>query len=204
VTAAAVLGPRQAAVLGHLEKHPGLTAGELARVFGLRNSLHRLLHRLEQKACVVQVSAWDPAQGRRASRWYVAPDGTVPPADPPADPAGVRRRRERDRLAQRARRARSRGPAVTAGMEAPSLRDRQHAASSLPAAACAGADPDLFFPAEGEQVADTRRRAAKARVICAGCPVRARCYQGAAARKEPWGIWGGVDFGERRKAARAS
>ena len=39
--AAAGLGPRQAAVLEHLAEHPGLTAGELARAFGLRASISR-------------------------------------------------------------------------------------------------------------------------------------------------------------------
>ena len=32
---AAALGPRQAAILAHLEEHPGRTATELARAFGL-------------------------------------------------------------------------------------------------------------------------------------------------------------------------
>jgi len=200
------LGPRQAAVVAHLQEHPGLTGGELARVFGLRNSMHQVLRALERKARVVAVTAPAAAQGRQVSRWYAAPPGTVPPRPRPADPAHLRRRRERDRLAQRARRARGRGLAVVPGMEPPSLRDRPGAAPDLPAAACAGADPDLFFPPDYyEEPPARRRRVAKAVAICAGCPVRARCYQLAARRGEKWGVWGGADFGDRRrKAARAS
>jgi WhiB family transcriptional regulator, redox-sensing transcriptional regulator len=199
------LGPRQAAVLEHLGAHPGLTAGELARVFGLHNSMHQLLRVLEHKARVVAVSIWEAGQGRRVIRWHVAPEGMAPPSAPPADPAAVRRRRERDRLAQRARRARGRGLAVMLGREPPSLKDRQAAAPDLVGAACAGVDPDLFFPPDHyEEPPVRRRRVAQAVAACAGCPVRARCYEGAVRRGERWGVWGGVDFGERRKAARAS
>jgi Transcription factor WhiB len=104
-------------------------------------------------------------------------------------------RRERDRRSARARRARLRGlPA-----EPPPLPD-------LPGAACAGADPDLYFPpAHYEEPPARRRRVGKAVAICAGCPVRARCYQAAADRRELTGVWGGVDFGDRpTKAARVS
>ncbi len=201
---AAVLGPREGTVLAHLQEHPGLTAGELARVFGLRNSMSQLMQRLERKAAVVAVTALDPAQGRRASRWHPAPPGTVPPPLPPADPEGDRHRRERDRLSQRARRARARGLAVQPGMEAPSLRERPGPAPDLPGAACVTADPDLFFPAEDERAVGRRRRAAAALAVCAGCPARVRCYQLAAARGERWGIWGGVDFDAAGKGRRAS
>lgn len=201
----APLGPRQVAVLAHLEEHPGLTAGELARVFGLSGSLHQLLYRLERKARVIAVTAWEPHQGRHVSRWHAAPPGTMPPAPPPpADPEILRRHRERDRVSQRARRARARGLTVVPGMEPPSLRAHRDATPDLRAAACKGADPDLFFPVNGELGADGHRRVAKAAAICAGCSVRARCYQLAAERGERWGVWGGVDFGDRKKAAKAS
>jgi WhiB family transcriptional regulator, redox-sensing transcriptional regulator len=205
VTAAEALGPRQAAVLAHLEEHPGLTVGELARVFGLSGSLHHLLYRLQREARVIAVTAWEPHQGRRVSRWHAAPLGTMSPTPlPPADPEVLRRHRERDRVSQRARRARARGLAVMPGMEPPSLRDRRDATPDLRTAACKGADPDLFFPVDGEFGADGRRRVAKAAAICAGCSVRGRCYRLAAERGEQWGVWGGVDFGNRKKAARAS
>lgn len=200
VTAAVSLGPRQAAVLAHLEEHPGLTAGELARIFGLANSLYQVLYRLERKAAVVAVTAWEPAQGRRVSRWHIAPLGTVPAPAPPADPEAVRRIRERDRLSQRARRARARGLVIAPGMEPPSLRDLPAAAADLPAAACRTADPDLFFPPdlpEAERQRDRQARVTKAKAICVACPVRTECYAAAVANSEPWGIWAGVDFADR-------
>ena len=180
----APLGPRQAAVLAHLQEHPGLTAGELSRAFGLSTSLYQQLRRLESKARVVAVIAREPSQGRQVSRWYPAPPGTVPPPPQPADPEDIRRRRERDRVSQRARRARGRGLTVQPALVAP----------DLPGAACQAADPDLFFPPDKEEPATRGRRQAQAMAICAGCQIRARCYQAAADRREPWGIWGGVDF----------
>ena len=187
------LGPRQAAVLVHLEERPGLTAGELARFFGLSTSLYQLLGRLQQKALVVAVTAREPSQGRPVTRWHPAPPGTVPPPPvPPADPEGARRRRERDRVSQRARRARARGPVIVAVLAVP----------DLPGASCQGADPGLFFPAEEETAAARYGRQAQAMAVCAGCPVRARCYQAAAGRREPWGVWGGADFEESRRERR--
>jgi WhiB family transcriptional regulator, redox-sensing transcriptional regulator len=197
VTAAA-LGSRQAAVLEHLRDHPGLTATDLTRVFRLRTMLYQQLRALERQALVVSVTALDPATGRRVARWYVAPPGMVPPPEEPADPVAVARRRERDRLAQRARRARARGLVAVPAVEAQPPPD-------LPGAACVGADPDLFFPPDHyEEPPVRRRRVRKAADICAGCPVRVRCYQAAADRREKFGVFGGVDFGERKKAARAS
>ena len=190
MTAAAGLGPRQAVVLAHLEEHPGLTAAELARAFGLR-SLYKQLARLEGMARVVSVRVWNPGQGRHVARWHVAPPGTVP-SPPPADPDEVQRRRERDAAAQRARRARLRGPL------------QRVVFSSLPGGACAAADPDLFFPPDYyEQPPVRRRRERQAKAFCAECPVRQRCFDLAASRDEPWGIWGGVDFeGLRRERRR--
>jgi len=59
-------------------------------------------------------------------------------------------------------------------------------------AACAGTDPDLFFPEpdEGED-------AAAAKVICAGCPVRAECLAWALAAPAQFGVFGGLDERER-------
>ncbi len=45
-------------------------------------------------------------------------------------------------------------------------------------------DPELFF---AEAPADVE--AAKA--LCQGCRTRAQCLEGALARREPWGVWGG-------------
>jgi len=190
-------------VLAHLAEHPGLTAGELGRALGL-GELLRLLRRMEARGQVTAATGPDPAQGRMVSRWSLAPAGTVPPPPRPADPDAARRR-ERDRRSQRARRVRARGLPVLPGMEAPSLRSRLAGAPDLPGAACRDADPALFFPAEDETAAARYRRQARAMAICAGCPVRARCYQAATDRREPWGIWGGVDFtpvsGAKRRAS---
>jgi WhiB family redox-sensing transcriptional regulator len=72
------------------------------------------------------------------------------------------------------------------------------AAVRLPAGpACAGADPDLFFPFPGEPTAP-------AKAICGRCPVRAACLAQARARGERDGIWGGVDLGAEARAARRS
>lgn len=43
---------------------------------------------------------------------------------------------------------------------------------------------ELFF---SEQLDDI----ARAKAICTECPAREPCLQGAIARHEPWGVWGG-------------
>ena len=88
---AAALGSRQAAILAHLAGHPGLTATELARAFGLRASLTQQLAVLEQRALVVGVPVWNPDQGRQVTRWIIAPPGTVPPPRPAPDPTEIGR-----------------------------------------------------------------------------------------------------------------
>jgi WhiB family redox-sensing transcriptional regulator len=187
VSAAAGLGPRQAAILAHLAARPGATAGELARAFGLR-SVYKQLARLEGMGRAVSVPARDPGQGRR---WHVAPPAAVPPPVPPADPDQVRHRRERAAAAQRARRARLRGPVSPAGV------------TSLSGAACRAADPGLFFPPDHyEEPAARHRRERQAKAFCDGCPVRRRCFEMADSRGEPWGIWGGIDFEELRRERR--
>ena len=197
-------GARTALVLEHLKNHPGLTADEVARAFGLHRSLLDTMYRLEQRAQVVAVTSWSPDQGRKVRRWQVAPPGPVPPPRPPADPQAVARQRERDRLATRARRARARGLHVEPGLEPPSLRDRPASAADLGGAACRAADPELFFPPDDERPADRETRVAQAVAVCHGCPVQAACYAAAVANGERWGIWGGVDFTQFRRQRRAS
>lgn len=46
---------------------------------------------------------------------------------------------------------------------------------------------DIFF---SEQLDDI----AAAKAFCLGCDVRAECLEGARARREPWGVWGGELF----------
>jgi WhiB family redox-sensing transcriptional regulator len=51
----------------------------------------------------------------------------------------------------------------------------------------AGTLVGLFF---SEQLNDI----ARAKAICAKCPVRQPCLEGALERREPWGVWGGQLF----------
>ncbi|MGH8999343.1 MAG: WhiB family transcriptional regulator [Acidimicrobiia bacterium] len=50
-----------------------------------------------------------------------------------------------------------------------------------------GALVELFF---SEQLDDI----AAAKAFCGDCPVRLWCLEGALARREPWGVWGGELF----------
>ena len=45
----------------------------------------------------------------------------------------------------------------------------------------------LFFSEELQDIAAAKR-------LCAECPVMATCLEGAMARREPWGVWGGQLF----------
>lgn len=45
----------------------------------------------------------------------------------------------------------------------------------------------LFFSEELQDIAAAKR-------LCAECPVLAVCLEGAMARREPWGVWGGQLF----------
>jgi WhiB family redox-sensing transcriptional regulator len=47
-----------------------------------------------------------------------------------------------------------------------------------------GTNPDLFF-------AESPQDVARAKELCARCPVRAACLADALDRGEPWGVWGG-------------
>lgn len=51
-------------------------------------------------------------------------------------------------------------------------------------AECAGVDPDLFHPTNGDY-----RQAAR---VCETCPVKAECLQWALDHDEPHGMWGGL------------
>jgi WhiB family transcriptional regulator, redox-sensing transcriptional regulator len=191
--ATAGLGSRQAAILAYLEEHPGLTATELARAFGLRASLFPQMEALEQKALVVGELVFNPDQGRQVRRWHIAPPGTVPPPRPAPDPVTVSRRRERDTAAQRARRARRNPPRRPALGVAPPVLD---------GAACKGADTDLFFGPSAEFVTARQQREAQAKAFCARCPARAECLEYALDTREAYGVWGGANEDERRAMLR--
>ncbi len=61
-----------------------------------------------------------------------------------------------------------------------------HPTPSVPAQewACAGGDPELFFPADDATLA-------RAAGVCGGCALRQACLDLAVARNES-GVWGGV------------
>jgi len=68
------------------------------------------------------------------------------------------------------------------------------------AGACARADPDLFFP-----ISSTGRalgQIAKAKAICAACPVRQPCLDFALEHDLAHGIWGGTTPAERQEQRR--
>jgi WhiB family transcriptional regulator, redox-sensing transcriptional regulator len=186
VSAAAPAAPlavnRRPAILAYLADHPDLTALELARVIGGGSYIARLLEDMQIKAQVISGTERRPGQGRPVRIWRLAPPGTIPP---PRLADALARRRERERITTAARRARARRPRDASPFAGAPL---------LPDAACADADPALFFPEPGD--AETE---AKAVAICAGCPVRAACYTRAVQNGERWGIWGGVNLETRRQ-----
>jgi WhiB family transcriptional regulator, redox-sensing transcriptional regulator len=63
-------------------------------------------------------------------------------------------------------------------------------------AACQEADPELFFPVaqHGPGVSET----ARAKAVCADCPVRRQCLQYALATRQMHGVWGGLTEDERK------
>ncbi len=64
-------------------------------------------------------------------------------------------------------------------------------------AACNGVDSEIFFPASEEPPA-----AARAKEICAECPVQEACLQYALSTNQAAGVWGGLDANERRRLRR--
>jgi len=57
----------------------------------------------------------------------------------------------------------------------------------------------MFFPPTYPERKEERdAREAKAKAICAECPVRAECLDYALDIREPHGIWGGLTEAERR------
>ncbi len=67
------------------------------------------------------------------------------------------------------------------------------------AAACGRVDSALFFGPERELPTARRLRERQAKEICASCPVAVPCRTHALARRELYGIWGGLS--ERDRAA---
>ena len=70
-------------------------------------------------------------------------------------------------------------------------------------AACRGEDAALFFaPGYFERREEKNRREAKAKAICARCPVRVDCLEYALGIREGHGVWGGLNEMERRAILR--
>ncbi|MFK0223277.1 WhiB family transcriptional regulator [Streptomyces vinaceus] len=73
----------------------------------------------------------------------------------------------------------------------------QAAPVAKPRPACAGADPELFFAH-----ALSTLQIARAKELCATCPLMASCLEGALERGEEYGVWGGLTEDERRSLKR--
>lgn len=67
-------------------------------------------------------------------------------------------------------------------------------------AACAGFDPELFFPAGETGPAAEQIRQAKR--VCAGCEVQEDCLTYAIETNQVAGVWGGLTEDERRPVRR--
>ncbi|MCC6226600.1 MAG: WhiB family transcriptional regulator [Microthrixaceae bacterium] len=80
--------------------------------------------------------------------------------------------------------------APTIPIPAPTGHDSEFDAVPTALAACSTLTGELtrvFFSDELHDIA-------RAKHICATCPVMAECLEGALARREPWGVWGGQLF----------
>jgi WhiB family redox-sensing transcriptional regulator len=67
-------------------------------------------------------------------------------------------------------------------------------------AACRGPQAAVFFPPSSFERKDEKEaREARAKEICASCPVRKPCLEYAIRIKEPHGIWGGLNEVERKQ-----
>ncbi len=64
-------------------------------------------------------------------------------------------------------------------------------------AACADSGDVPFFAPDREQAKARVSRIARAKAICARCPVMAQCRAYALQFREPFGIWGGLSEDER-------
>jgi WhiB family redox-sensing transcriptional regulator len=66
-------------------------------------------------------------------------------------------------------------------------------------AACRGLDPMLFFQQTNARGRTKRMNEARARAVCAKCPVVAECLNWALSVNEPYGMWGGLSPDERQR-----
>ena len=69
---------------------------------------------------------------------------------------------------------------------------------------CRGVDSSFFFHPDGERGPARAQREARAKAMCARCPVLEQCRAHAMAVQEPYGIWGGMSESERETAVRSA
>jgi WhiB family transcriptional regulator, redox-sensing transcriptional regulator len=69
-------------------------------------------------------------------------------------------------------------------------------------AACRGMDTLLFFGPDGEPRREREILEAKAKAVCASCPVQAQCLGYALGSSIKHGIWGGLNEEERARERR--
>jgi WhiB family redox-sensing transcriptional regulator len=62
---------------------------------------------------------------------------------------------------------------------------------------CRGMDSAMFFHPDGERNPSRARRTARAKQVCAHCPVIQSCREFALRTREPFGVWGGLAETER-------
>jgi WhiB family redox-sensing transcriptional regulator len=67
-------------------------------------------------------------------------------------------------------------------------------------AACASADPELFFPIA--TAGPALRQVSRAKAICARCPIQQECLSYALDAGSIQGVWGGMTEEERRSLLR--
>ena len=65
-------------------------------------------------------------------------------------------------------------------------------------AACRSSPDQIFFHPDLERGPARRSRDARAKAVCARCPVIVECRRHAITAGEPYGVWGGQDEKERR------
>ncbi|MEE2034829.1 WhiB family transcriptional regulator [Rhodococcus chondri] len=70
-------------------------------------------------------------------------------------------------------------------------------------ARCRGFDTSVFFPQKDEGRGPVAGAEAAAKKICRTCPVIAECRDQALLNDESHGIWGGMNYAERRAVVRA-
>jgi len=64
---------------------------------------------------------------------------------------------------------------------------------------CRGMDSALFFHTPNERGSAREQREARAKAVCARCPVVTECRNHALTVEETYGIWGGLGESELRR-----